>query len=240
MAGTEAKGDSRTRARLGSRQRQVEGHGGPERLAEDHEPLRRDALLLDQPPVRGAGVAVGALLVGRALAPPVAPVVEEEHGGPELRLQEEGAIEAVADVAPVAVGKEHGPVRLAPGRQVPGVDPVTPSSAVSVTLLEGEAQVARSRRPACRWREVDQLPLEDQHDGREHDEEAGDAEGGPGGPPPPWPLLARSHSRRTSAAILYPTLQGLQRCASRSISIMNSGSARPLTSSQVPVGNCFL
>jgi len=32
----------------------------------------------------------------------------------------------------------------------------------------------------------------------------------------------------------------LDRCASSSISIISSGRARPLTSSQLPVGNCFV
>jgi hypothetical protein len=53
----------------------------------------------------------------------------------------------------------------------------------------------------------------------------------------PAHLGAQPHLR---APVPFPYPPYLDRCASISISIMNSGSASPLTSSQLPVGNCFV
>jgi hypothetical protein len=46
--------------------------------------------------------------------------------------------------------------------------------------------------------------------------------------------------QRASGAPPGPRSQGVGVRASSSISIRNSGSARPFTSTQVPVGNCFV
>jgi hypothetical protein len=85
-----------------------------QRLTEQNQPLARDPPLLDQIPVSGDGIPVGALLGRTPLAPPEAAVVEEEDLHSQLSVEEQRAIQPAGDVSRVPVAEEDGVKRTPP------------------------------------------------------------------------------------------------------------------------------
>ena len=167
--------------------REPRGDGRPQRLAEEHDPVGREAALPRRAEDRAgiAGEAVFRRGAGRAA---VAAVVDEKDVEAEALVQDPGAVEAVRRVAGVPVKEQD--------RALPGAADPPARERLAVLGREGErvrAQAVRlRRRRQLPHREVEERVLEAHDDGENTD----DGRGEDGGPRPRNRHASRILSRR--------------------------------------------
>src|SRR5262249_46157249 len=176
--------------------RRLDRHRASERFSEKHDPLRRESPRRRGLPDRLA-VRVQPILVGPPGAPPVAPIVHEDHVEPQLLDEDPGPLEPMAGVAGVAVKVEE---RAPPVSADPPSGEPRPSLRFERKLLGGKSQVARKGVVLPRG-EVDEPGLErakqqrQASGGEQSREEPADPTSHDAGAPPPS-MIEKAVQRR--------------------------------------------
>ena len=96
----EVSAPSTMRPAAGTAAGEIDGHGRPERVAKDYDPVGRHAAVLPQEAIRRIGVPIEPLLAWRAFALTIAPVIEREEA--QAELPQAGVVERPVELREVA------------------------------------------------------------------------------------------------------------------------------------------